>query len=133
IREAHPGAWLDDVAKMIGITESRRLTGDYVLEKADGDRRFPDAIARTGHWTKREVVYDIPYRCLTTARVTNHLVTARCISTSRYVQQATKEIPAAMATGEAAGAAAVHALAHDGRVHAVDVDALRRDLAAAGA
>ena len=33
----------------------------------------------------------------------------------------------------AAGAAAVHALAHDGRVHAVDVDALRRDLAAAGA
>ena len=46
-----PDAWLDDVAKMIGITESRRLVGDYVLEKSDGDRRFPDAIARTGHWT----------------------------------------------------------------------------------
>ena len=45
IRETHPAAWLDDVAKMIGITESRRLVGDYVLEKSDGDRRFPDAIA----------------------------------------------------------------------------------------
>jgi len=133
IRERHPGAWLDDIAKMIGITESRRLVGDYVLEKSDGDRRFADAIARTGHWTKREVVYDIPYRCLTTARVSNLLVTGRCISTSRYVHQATKEIPAAMATGEAAGAAAVHALAHEGRVRAVGVDALRRDLAAAGA
>ncbi len=133
IREQHPDAWLDDIAKMIGITESRRLVGDYVLEKSDGDRRFADAIARTGHWTKREVVYDIPYRCLTTAAVSNLLVTGRCISTSRYVHQATKEIPAAMATGEAAGAAAVQALEHDGRVHAIDIDALRRNLAATGA
>jgi hypothetical protein len=130
LREQHPGAWLDDIAKMIGITESRRLAGDYVLEKSDADRRFPDAIARTGHWTKREVVYDIPYRCLTTAPLRNLLVSGRCISTSRYVHQATKEIPAAMATGEAAGAAATHA--PDGDVHAVDIDALRRDLAGAG-
>ena len=91
---------------MIGITESRRLVGDYVLEKSDGDRRFPDAIARTGHWTRREVVYDVPYRSLTTAAVANLIVCGRCISVSRYVHQATKEIPAAMATGEAAGAAA---------------------------
>lgn len=131
IRETHPAAWLDDVAKMIGITESRRLVGDYVLEKSDGDRRFPDAIARTGHWTKREVVFDVPYRALTTASVSNLLVSGRCISTSRYVHQATKEIPAAMATGEAAGVAAT--LAPEGDVHRVDIDALRRDLAAGGA
>ena len=120
---------------MIGITESRRLAGDYVLEKSDGDRRFPDAIARTGHWTRREVVYDIPYRCLVSSHVSNLLVGGRCISTSRYVHQATKEIPAAMATGEAAGAAAAAAAAatHDRSVQAVDVAALRRDLAAAGA
>jgi hypothetical protein len=131
IRERHPAAWLDDVAKMIGITESRRLVGDYVLEKSDGDRRFPDAIARTGHWTKREIVFDVPYRALTTSSVSNLLVSGRCISTSRYVHQATKEIPAAMATGEAAGVAAI--LAPEGDVHRVDVDALRRDLAAGGA
>ena len=131
IRAAHPDAWLDDVAKMIGITESRRLVGDYVLEKSDGDRRFADAVARTGHWTKREVVFDVPYRTLTTAAVRNLLVSGRCISTSRYVHQATKEIPAAMATGEAAGAAATHA--PDGDVQRVDVEALRRDLTASGA
>lgn len=34
-----------------------------------------------------------------------------CISTTRYVHQATKEIPAAMATGEAAGTAAAIAAA----------------------
>jgi hypothetical protein len=102
-----------------------------VLGKSDGDRRFPDAIARTGHWTRREVVFDVPYRALTSASVSNLLVSGRCISTSRYVHQATKEIPAAMATGEAAGVAA--ALAPDGDVHRVDVDALRHDLAAGGA
>lgn len=136
LRADAPGfssAWLDDIAKQLGITESRRLVGDYVLEKEDGDRRFADSVAQTGHWTKRGVVYDIPYRCLTTSATTNLLTAGRCISTSRYVHQATKEIPAAMATGEAAGAAAVASLGVGGEVHAVDVGALRRDLTEAGA
>lgn len=126
-------AWLDDVARNLGITESRRLLGDYVLEKDDGARRFADSIAQTGHWTRRGVTYDIPYRCLTTPVLTNLLTAGRCISASRYVHQATKEIPAAMATGEAAGAAAASALGVGGRVHDVDVEVLRRDLVVGGA
>ena len=131
------GAWLDDYAGMLGITESRRLTGDFMLSKDDGDVRFADAVAQTGHWTRRNVVYDIPYRCLTTSAVDNLLVAGRCISTTRYVHQATKEIPAAMATGEAAGAAAAAAVRSaagtPSNVHTVDVTALRDDLSAQGA
>lgn len=126
-------AWLDDIAKQVGITESRRLVGDYVLVKEDRDKAFVDSVARTGHWTRNGIVYDIPYRCLTTPLIANLLTAGRCISTSRYVHQATKEIPAAMATGEAAGAAAVAALRIEAKVHDVDIDALRADLAAAGA
>ncbi len=136
LRAGAPGfgdAWLDDHARLLGITESRRLVGDHVLAKEEGDVRFPDSVAQTGHWTKRKVVYDIPYRCLTTAAAANLLVAGRCISTTRYVHQATKEIPAAMATGEAAGAAAAHAARGDADVRSVDVDAVRRDLRAAGA
>lgn len=136
IKQHTPGfseSWLDDIAKQIGITESRRLVGDYVLQKDDDKQTFHDSIARTGHWTKRGVVYDIPYRCLTSPVVDNLLTAGRCISTSRFVHQATKEIPAAMATGEASGAAAVAALDRGGQVHDVDVAALRRDLAASGA
>lgn len=147
--EGFENAWLDDYARMLGITESRRLVGDYVLRKEDGDVRFTDAIAQTGHWTRRKVVYDIPYRCLTTSVVDNLLVAGRCISTTRYVHQATKEIPAAMATGEAAGAAAAAAAAaapaSDAAagsdtarqtpldVRTIDVAALRSDLSARGA
>jgi 2-polyprenyl-6-methoxyphenol hydroxylase-like FAD-dependent oxidoreductase len=130
-------AWLDDYARMLGITESRRLVGDYVLAREDAGSHFDDAVARTGHWTRRDIVFEIPYRCLTTPVVSNLLVAGRCISTTRYVHQATKEIPAAMATGEAAGAAAYHAAkatgAAQGRVSAVDIQALRHDLRAAGA
>lgn len=136
LREANPAfrnAWLDDYARMLGITESRRLVGDYVLRKEDGDDHFADTIARTGHWTRRRVVFEIPYRCLTTALVPNLLVAGRCISTTRYVHQATKEIPAAMATGEAAGAAAALSIGGGVDVAGIDVKELRRNLRAAGA
>ena len=136
LRATTPGfeeAWLDGYAPMLGITESRRLVGRYVLRKEDGDRRFADSVAQTGHWTRRDVVFDVPYRCLTTPALANLVVAGRCISVTRYVHQATKEIPAAMATGEAAGAAAARAAAGGGDVPAVDVDALRGDLQAAGA
>jgi hypothetical protein len=118
---------------MLGITESRRLVGSYVLRKEDGDVRFGDSIAQTGHWTRRHVVFDVPYRCLVSPAVSNLLVAGRCISTTRYVHQATKEIPAAMATGEAAGAAAARAAAEDVGVHDLDVAALRADLRSRGA
>ena len=126
-------AWIDDYARMLGITESRRLVGDHVLAKEEADTALPDAVARTGHWTRRRVWFDIPYRSLKTAAVDNLLVAGRCISTTRYVHQATKEIPAAMATGEAAGAAAALSARASVGVHAVDVAELRRDLASTGA
>lgn len=130
---AFADAWLDDYARLPGITESRRLVGDYVLGKEDGDERFEDSVAQTGHWTRRHVVFDVPYRCLTAPGLTNVVAAGRCISTTRYVHQATKEIPAAMATGEAAGAAAAQAAGEGRDVHDVDVQRLRQDLRAAGA
>jgi hypothetical protein len=136
LRREVPGfadAWLDDYARMLGITESRRLVGGYVLRKEDGDVRFPDSVAQTGHWTRRHVVFDVPYRCLVAPAIDNLLVAGRCISTTRYVHQATKEIPAAMATGEAVGAAAARAVAAGVGVHEVDVAALRADLRSRGA
>jgi hypothetical protein len=79
------------------------------------------------------VVYEIPYRCLTTVAATNLIVAGRCISASRYVHQATKEIPAAMATGEAAGTAAAIAAGSGVGARSVDVDRVRASLRAAGA
>jgi hypothetical protein len=116
----------------IGVRESRRLVGEYVLTEDDlmKGRRFEDAIA-TGCWYldlhpnkttvggandfKPEKVqpdpYDIPYRSLLPRKVTNLLVAGRCHSATRGAHASTRVTVTAMATGEAAGVAAALAAA----------------------
>ncbi len=136
LRAQVPGfedAYLTDVAQTLGITESRRLLGRYVLSRDDLDRPFDDVIAVTGHWTKYACTYDIPYRSLLPQRVTNLLAAGRCISVDHRVHHATKEIPACFATGEAAGVAAALAARTGVPAAEVPVRELQRLLRAAGA
>ncbi|GIW39685.1 MAG: hypothetical protein KatS3mg076_0262 [Candidatus Binatia bacterium] len=105
-RRAH----LCDIATQLGITESRRLVGVHVLRRDEADVLFPDSVAVTGNWTKYGMRYSIPYRCLLPREFSNLLVAGRCISVDHRVHHATKEIPACMATGEAAGTAAALAV-----------------------
>jgi succinate dehydrogenase/fumarate reductase flavoprotein subunit len=136
LRAQVPGfeeAYLTDVALTLGVTESRRLRGAYTLARDDIGKVFDDTIATTGHWTKYGAVYHIPYRSLLPQRTPNLLVAGRCISVDHRVHHATKEIPPAFATGEAAGIAATHALRASSRVQDVDVGAARQSLRAAGA
>ena len=136
LRREEPGfarAHLCRVAEHLGITESRRLLGRCVLGRDEVDRRIPDAVALTGHWTKYGALYWIPYRALLPRELDNLLVAGRCISVDHRVHHATKEIPACFATGEAAGAAAALALRAGVAPAAVDVDGLRKHLLAAGA
>jgi len=136
LRAQVPGfedAYLTDVALTLGITESRRLHGVHTLARDEIDHVFPDTIATTGHWTKYSALYHIPYRSLLPQRVSNLLVAGRCISVDHRAHHATKEIPPAFATGEAAGIAAVQALRAQSAVHDVDVTSLQRALRDAGA
>ncbi len=136
LRSQVPGfedAYLSDVALTLGVTESRRLNGAYTLARDDAGTIFDDTIATTGHWTKYGAVYHIPYRSLLPRRTSNLLVAGRCISVDHRVHHATKEIPPAFATGEAAGIAAAQALRASSSVQDVDLGALQRGLRAAGA
>jgi glycine/D-amino acid oxidase-like deaminating enzyme len=126
-------AHICNIATQIGITESRRLVGRYVLTRDDMDASFDDAVCVTGHWTKYGVVYAIPYRCLQSRELVNLLAAGRIISVDHRVHHATKEIPACVAVGQAAGTAAVLALDRGGDVRAVDVALLRHRLVADGA
>jgi len=122
-----------NVATQLGITESRRLVGRRVLGRDDVGTAAPDAVAITGHWTKYGAVYAIPYDCLVPRETSNLLVAGRIISVDHRVHHATKEIPACMAVGEAAGIAAAMAAAGDGDVRRVEVAELRRRLVRRGA
>jgi hypothetical protein len=136
LRREVPGferAHLCEVADQLGITESRRLVGRRVLGREDMDRALDDAVAVTGHWTRYGALYHVPLDCLLPRELDNLLVAGRCISVDHRVHHATKEIPACMATGEAAGVAAALALARGVAPGALDVAELRQRLVAAGA
>lgn len=136
LKRERPGfarAHVCDIATQLGVTESRRLRGDYVLARDDADRDFPDAIAVTGNWTKYATTYSIPYRSLLPRGIGNLLVAGRCISVDHRVHHATKEIPPCMATGEAAGVAAAMAAAAHLSVRDVEIAELRAKLRARGA
>ena len=136
LRREIPGfanAHLCHIADQLGITESRRLVGTYMLGRDDVDTPCEDVIAITGHWTKYEALYYIPYRSLLPKEFSNLLVAGRCISVDHRVHHATKEIPPCIATGEAAGTAAALAVRSSIEPQYVDVKLLQQRLETHGA
>lgn len=138
------------VAARIGIRESRRVMGDYVLSGRDvqGAARFPDAIAR-GIYTldihnptevgkpsvlvELEKPYDIPYRCLLPRGIEGLLVAGRCISGDHIALSSYRIQSHCMALGQAAGAAAALAVAGKIDPRGLDTGLLRQALSDAGA
>ncbi len=136
LRRTHPqfkDAHICEIARDLGVTESRRLVGEYVLKREDMDQPIDDAIAITGHWTKYGALYWIPYRSLLPKELSNLLVAGRCISVDHRTHHATKEIPPCMATGEAAGTAAAMAIQTGATPKALNVSLLQARLRERGA
>ena len=99
----------------VGVRETRRVKGAYVLteEDAKSGRRFDDAVAwRSGFLDVGFVryepmkVHDVPYRCLLPEKVEGLLVAGRCMSATHAAASAGKSMGNCMATGHAAGLAA---------------------------
>ena len=143
--------YLVDTAHVIGIRESRRIMGEYVLTVDDvlSLRKFEDGIARgsffvdihspdqTGLFEPQHLpkggYYDIPYRCIVPLEIDNLLVAGRCISVTHEALGSTRVMFQCMALGEAAGAAAAMSIQAGVTPRELDASALRDDLAAAGA
>lgn len=159
--EYHPrafaNAFLATTGSLMGIRETRRILGDYVLTADDFlDRKsFPDEICRNSYYidvhnsvketekAKEEKCYikdrferygkgeshGIPYRCLTPKGLKNVLVAGRSISCDRLIQGSVRVMPVCLAMGEAAGMAAAHAMKlSEINVHEVDTNNLRKRL-----
>ena len=116
-------AYLASTAPMVGVRETRRIVGEYVLTAEDvlGARKFGDAIAKnrypidihnpTGEGTvlrqlPPDEYHEVPYRCLVPLEVDNLLVAGRCISATFEAQGSIRIQANCRAFGEAAGVAA---------------------------
>lgn len=160
LAETHPAfanAFLASTASLLGVRETRRIIGDYVLNIEDflSRRSFADEICRNAypvdiHTAKNEIdasrqgqldvmaryeqygpgeSHGIPYRSLTPKGLHNVLIAGRAVSCDRPVQSSIRIMPACLGMGEAAGLAAALAATHPAPdVHAVDTATLRRRL-----
>ncbi|KPL10523.1 MAG: hypothetical protein AMS26_21370 [Bacteroides sp. SM23_62] len=99
----------------IGVRESRRVKGGYILTEEDAmnGARFEDAIAwRSGNLdigfvrVNRMKIHDVPYRALVPESIDGLLVAGRCISATHIGASAGKSMGNCIATGHAAGVAA---------------------------
>jgi len=125
----------------VGVRETRRLKGVYILTEEDalGGSRFDDAIAwRSGMldigFVRYEAmqVHDVPYRALLPETVDGLLVAGRCISASHVAASAGKSMGNCMATGHAAGVAAAMAASAGRAPREVDVGEIQAALRADG-
>lgn len=118
-----PGAeavHLREIAPMLGVRESRRIMGDYVMTMEDlVDGRLPDDTVAmgayhidihrpAGTWVESHNVqaYGIPLRCLIARDVDGLMMAGKCLSATHEAVASTRVIPICMAQGQAAGTAA---------------------------
>ncbi len=146
-------------ASFLGIRETRRIEGDYILNINDFLSRavFEDEIGRyaypvdihSGKNTaagykeyekkfedlryKKGESYGIPYRSLLVKGFDNLLTAGRCISADRSMQASVRVMPGCYITGQAAGTAAAIASKNDSNTRNIDINELQDILIQNGA
>jgi hypothetical protein len=144
-------SYIVDLPPQLGIRETRRVTGGYMLSGEDvlGCAAFPDSIGVNGWPMEVHVAGDVifkfppipqsrgynelPYRMLVPNGIDNLLVAGRCASMTHEGQSAARVSGACFAMGEAAGTAAALALAGNTIPRDIAVDRLQDRLKQQGA
>lgn len=138
------------ISNHIGVRESRKLVGEYVLTEYDlkNGVYFKDTIALGNYdidihnpeGTGTEIFefgeddfYKIPYRSLLPKEYDNMLVAGRCLSATHKAHSAVRIMPICACLGQAAGTAVAIAVSENKNMHTIDTDALRTKLAENGA
>ncbi|MBR5140162.1 MAG: FAD-dependent oxidoreductase [Clostridia bacterium] len=129
----------------IGVRESRRVLGDYMLTAEDllSSKAFEDSIALGGYpidihnptgaqtattHLKPGQFYYIPLRSLIVKGFSNLLVCGRCMSATHEASAAIRVTPIAMATGQAAGVVAAISATTDTEIREVDYKKIKDGL-----
>ena len=137
-------AFVDWIAPSVGIRETRRIVGEYMLNEQDMASRvkFEDRICMGGRYVdihdptpdssgeSKYITcpegYFIPYRCLVPKHIDNLLVAGRCISVSYVAYGSTRVMAQCMATGQAAGTAAALAAREDIPLKKINIAKLQK-------
>lgn len=153
LRECAPGfekAYLLEIAPQVGIRETRRMRGAYLLSEDDVLQcaSFDDSVGVNGWMIEEHVAGNVsfrwqniphcrgynhlPYRMLLPLEVDNLLVAGRCASMTHGGQSAARVSGACFVMGQAAGTAAALSLRASQRPHDIALATLQHQLAQDG-
>ncbi len=113
-RPGSESVYLAQTATGIGVRETRRILGEYLLTEQDAIRgtRFPDVIAISSNpmpsyhgrrFFFNHEGFDIPYRSLVPQKIDGLVLTGRCISCEQAPFQSARSMAPAMADGTCLG------------------------------
>lgn len=121
-------------ASQLGVRDSRRIRGlsQVSREQILSGRGVPDSVGCAALPFRPKSAFSIPYGCLVPSDRDGLLVGGRCVWCDSWAQQALRLIPAAFATGEAAGTAAALCARDGTEPRSVDRAKLRSALEAQG-
>ncbi len=141
-------AYFTKMAPFLGIRETRRIVGKYVMDREDvlNCRRFEDAIAVASYpldlhhpedggctLTWCGDCYDIPYSSLIPQKIENLIVAGRAISSTHEAMSAIRVMAPCMAMGEAAGRAAKLSIRKGVKPSELPVELVQNELLDSGA
>ena len=144
-------SYLMDSSPGIGMRETRRGIGEYILKRDDvlNGGRFDDHIARCGHPLEihdpnKGLVYihlnkgdsswyEIPYRSIVQKGIDNLFIIGRCLSAEFDAQASARVSGTALAMGHAAGVAARMCINNNIAAKEVNVKELQETLKTQGA
>ena len=120
----YENAYIAETATQVGVRETRRIRGEYVLTLDDAleAKPMPDCITICAkpivNWFGyrfhfKHEGFEIPYRSLVPLKVDNLLLAGRCISQEQPVFQSSRSFAPSIAMGQASGTAAALAV-HNG-------------------
>ena len=123
-------SFLMQIADVVGVRETRRVIGDYILTGADvlDASSFDDSVGYCGatvdihnvegatQLTRMQAIkagraYQVPYRILLPLDLDNLLMAGRCVSADRVACGSIRQQAGCLVTGQAAGAAAALSVA----------------------
>jgi FAD dependent oxidoreductase len=149
-------SFISSYAPMVGVRETRRIRGEYMLTLEDilECKKFEDAICRNHYpvdihtprgkklvhertgafpYFQPDAFHEIPYRSLIPLEIENLLVPGRCASATFEAQSAIRVQQNCHSMGEAAGLAAAWCATKNIGVREVSALELRKALIAQGA
>lgn len=138
-------AFIISTAQEIGVRESRKIVGEYVLSEQDClnltkfddgivaccydiDIHNPQGTGTSHHYFKDGEYYTIPYRALIPRGIDNMLASGRCISSDHGAQASYRIMPTVCSIGEVAGLAIAQAYKSKQKPKEIDVKALQEKI-----